>query len=218
MALLCAPALLAGCASRSVDPPSVAVRPRATTASVIDWRRIATDSDRSRIRQWRTAWVRGLEGARAGGHGPTLAREGVLLQPDAAIVWKTPPPGRYHCRTIKIGARREGNLDYVAYPAFDCRVRAEDGLLSFAKLSGSQRPLGLIFPDTARRMIFLGTLQLGDERRALEYGRDRERDMAGIVERVGERRWRIVFPAPHFESLVDILELVPANAGEERSP
>ena len=27
-------------------------------------------------------------------------------------------------------------------------------------------------------MIFLGTLQLGDETRALRYGRDRERDMA----------------------------------------
>jgi hypothetical protein len=108
-------------------------------------------------------------------------------------------------------------LDYVAYPAFDCRVRIEGGLMSFAKLSGSQRPLGLFLPDTARRMVFLGTLQLGDERRALEYGRDRERDMAAVVERVGERRWRVVFPFPHFESMVDIIELVPATPAESRT-
>jgi hypothetical protein len=218
LALLCASALVAGCASPSADPQAANLR-LPPTPNVIDWRRIATDSDRGRIRQWRDAWVRGLESARAGGHGTALAREGALVQPDAAVAWRAPPPGRYRCRTIKMGARGRGNLDYVAYPAFDCRIRDEDGLLSFAKLGGSQRPLGLIFPDTARRMIFLGTLQLGDERRALEYGRDRERDMAGLVERVGGQRWRIAFPYPSFESLVDILELVPVTApAQERSP
>jgi hypothetical protein len=61
-------------------------------------------------------------------------------------------------------------------------------------------------------MVFLGTLQLGDEQRALQYGRDRERDMAGVVERIGERRWRLVLPYPHFESTIDIVELVPADS------
>jgi Domain of unknown function (DUF4893) len=214
--LLCAPALMAGCASQRVEPEAAVLRPPAAP-NAINWRRIATESDRGRIRQWRAAWVRALESARASGHGPALAREGALVQPDAAVGWQAPPPGRYHCRTIKLGARGEGNLDYVAYPAFSCRVRAEGGLLSFAKLGGSQRPIGLIFPDTIGRMIFLGTLQLGDEQRALEYGRDRERDMAGIVEHVGGQRWRVVFPYPHFESLVDILELVPVNSLEERT-
>ena len=217
LVLLCAPALLAGCASRTVEPQDAFLQP-APVPTGINWRRIATDSDRGRIRQWRGAWMRGLESARGGGQARALASQGALLRPDSAIGWQSPPPGRYHCRTIKLGARGEGNLPYVAYPAFTCRIRIEDSLLSFAKLGGSQRPLGLIFPDTPGRMIFLGTLQLGDERRPLEYGRDRERDMAGIVERVGERRWRIVFPYPHFESLLDILEFVPANAVEEGSP
>jgi hypothetical protein len=51
---------------------------------------------------------------------------------------------------------------------------------------------------------------LGDEQRAMVYGQDRERDVVGFVERVGERRWRLVMPAPTFESLMDVLELVPA--------
>jgi hypothetical protein len=175
----------------------------------IDWRAIATQSDRTRLREWRTAWMEGLRKAQAAGHGAEVASEGALLQPDSAMAWENPPAGDYQCRVLKIGAKAQGLLDYVAYPAFNCRIRAEDGLISFAKLTGSQRPLGMFLPDSNRRMVFLGTLQLGDERLALEYGRDRERDMAGVVERVGDRRWRLVFPYPHFESTVDVLELVP---------
>jgi hypothetical protein len=77
--------------------------------------------------------------------------------------------------------------------------------------SGPQRVLGALFPDIGRRMVFLGTLQLGDEALAYRYGRDRERDMVGLLERVGERRWRLILPAPHFESLLDVIELVPVS-------
>jgi hypothetical protein len=58
-------------------------------------------------------------------------------------------------------------------------------------------------------MVFLGTLQLGDEPGVLKYGHDRERDMAGLLERIGDRRWRLVFPYPAFESTIDVLELIP---------
>ena len=60
-------------------------------------------------------------------------------------------------------------------------------------------------------MIFLGTLQLGDEALALRYSRDKERDMVGVVERVGDNRWRLVLPYPHFESLLDVIELSPSR-------
>ena len=59
-------------------------------------------------------------------------------------------------------------------------------------------------------MIFLGTLQLGDEQGSLRYGHDRSRDMIGLLERVGPARWRIAFPAPAFESKLDVIELIPA--------
>ena len=57
---------------------------------------------------------------------------------------------------------------------------------------------------------FLGTLVLGDETRALQYGQDETRDVAGYVERIGPARWRLVMPKPHFESTIDVMELVPA--------
>jgi hypothetical protein len=115
----------------------------------------------------------------------------------------------YRCRVIKLGAKAAGNLDYVSYPAFTCRVRADHQLQRLAKLSGSQRYVGIIFPNDAVREVFLGTLVLGDERRALQYGQDDTRDIAGYVERIGPNRWRLIMPQPHFESQIDVMELVP---------
>jgi hypothetical protein len=175
------------------------------------WRTVATEDDRARLRNWRDVWVKALGQARAAGHGAEIAAEGALLNPDAGLDSVGLAPGDYRCRTIKLGMPDGGVLPYVDYPAFRCRVEPGEAGLGFVKLTGSQRPVGRIFRDTARRMIFLGTLQLGDEQGTLRYGHDEQRDMAGIVERVGDRRWRIAFPSPHFESLIDIIELVPAS-------
>ena len=108
-------------------------------------------------------------------------------------------------------AKGRSSLSYIAYDWFRCRVAPEQGLSSLTKLTGSQRPVGLIFPDNLKRQIFLGTLELGDEKMAVNYGSDRMRDMAGLVERIGDNRWRLVLPAPAYESLVDVIELVPAS-------
>jgi hypothetical protein len=203
----------AGCASKGGSAPQ-----NARAAVTPDWRTIATEDDRGRVRNWRTAWMAGLQKAQATGHGQALAREGALLNPDAAIEWRDPPPGQYRCRVLKVGAKSQGMLDYVAYPPFMCRIRQEGRLMSFAKMTGSQRPIGHFLPFAGQqRMVFLGTLQLGDEPRALQYGRDRERDMAGVVERIGENRWRLALPYPHFESTIDILELVPALSNPPRT-
>jgi hypothetical protein len=180
-----------------------------------DWRQVATDNDRKRLRDWRKAFVDGLDGARKAGHGADITREGVLLDPDAALTGDAIPNGNYACRVIKLGAKSAGMLDYVSYPAFACRIDQERDLQGFAKLSGSQRPVGLIFANDALRQVFLGTLVLGDEREARQYGQDETRDIAAFVERIGPSRWRMVMPRPAFESQVDVVELVPA-AGDGR--
>jgi hypothetical protein len=174
---------------------------------------MATEPDRKRLRNWRKTWVRALQAARAAGHGAEIAAAGPLLDPDAGLAEAGIAEGPYRCRTIKLGARGKGNLDYVAYPAFTCRVgpAAKRGTMGFAKVDGSQRPIGRLFPDTTRRMVFLGTLQLGDEKGSLRYGHDASRDMIGIVQRLGPFRWRMVLPAPGFESLLDVIELTPAS-------
>lgn len=198
-------AALAAFALVPAGPVAAAAPPAGQETS---WRDVATEQDRARIRGWRSSWMEGLAKARAS-HGAQIAAAGALLDPDAALLQPAPPPGEYRCRTMKIGAQRGGMLDWVSYPEYRCRVAGEGATLSFTRIGGSQRPVGRIYPDGPRRMIFLGSLQLGDERQVLRYGSDSDRDMAGIVERVGERRWRLVFPRPAFESIIDVVELVP---------
>lgn len=176
-----------------------------------DWRAAATSHDRERLRDWRATFIAALGQARAAGHAAEVDDEGALLRPDAALGGGPIPNGAYRCRVIKVGAKAPGMLDYIAYPAFACRVQQEHGLQGFAKLSGSQRPVGLIFPGDSLRQVFLGTLMLGDEVRAMQYGNDPDRDLVAFVERIGPARWRLVFPRPAFESTLDVIELVPAS-------
>lgn len=177
-----------------------------------DWREVATPADRARLRDWRGAFADGLAAARKAGHGDAIAREGALLEPDAAIGGGI-PNGDYACRITKLGAQSTGLLDYIAYPAFRCRVTPDHDLQRVAKVGGSQRVVGLIFPADAMRQVLLGTLVLGDEGRALQYGQDETRDVAGYVERIAPGRWRLVLPRPHFESQLDVMELVPLPQG-----
>jgi hypothetical protein len=203
-AFLLAPVLLlSGC--NVIAPPTSMI-----SEWTRDWHRVATEDDRKRLRDWREAFVDALASARGAGHAAEIDREGMLLKPDAALGGGPIPNGMYRCRTVKLGAKSPGMLAYVTYPAFTCRIRQDKNLQGFAKIGGSQRQVGLIFPGDALRQVFLGTLVLGDERRAMQYGQDETRDVAGFVERIGPNRWRLIMPQPHFESQMDVLELVPA--------
>ena len=197
---------LLSCSSCSVIEQPSGLIARYTTA----WKEVATADDRQRLADWRTSFVAALDAAKKAGHSAEIAKEGVLLDPDAAIGPSAIPDGLYRCRTIKIGAKGEGNLPYIAYPPFYCRVKSDRGLQRFNKFGGSQRYVGLVFPGDAVRQVFLGTLVLGDETRALQYGQDQMRDAAGYIERVAPKRWRLILPEPHFESQFDVIELAPA--------
>ncbi|MGW8190462.1 DUF4893 domain-containing protein [Sphingomonas hankookensis] len=208
--------ILAGCATTACGGGGAAVAssgtgapPTAPSAGSDDWRRVATPADRDRLRRWRDAWMTALPRARAA-DAAAIAAQGALFNPDGALAGGSAPAGRYRCRVFKLGGAGSAMRDFTAYPAFDCHITDEGRVRSFYKESGSQRPVGLLFAD-GDRTVFLGTLLLGDERAALQYGQDRDRDMAGLLERVGERRWRLVLPYPRFESLLDVIELVPAE-------
>lgn len=185
--------------------------PAARVADAANWRRVATSADRARLREWRTAWVEALADARGTRDGAAaIAADPALFDPDRALDSPLPPPGEYRCRTLKLGQHGGSGLGYVAYDWFRCRIGAGT-TPAFAKLDGSQRPSGMIYPDSEARGVMLGTLSLGDEGRGIAYGRDRSRDVAGLVERIGERRWRVVFPYPAFESELDLIELRPGS-------
>ena len=205
--------LALGACGHKAPRPEIGAGPAAGTdlPRATDWRRIATDDDRDRVRGWRNAWMAAVTKARAGGRGPAIDALGVLADPDRALDAPTPPPGAYRCRTYKIGANGTAMADFTAYPPSECRIEDEGELSSFYGVGGAQRPVGLIFRDAPSRAVFLGTMVLGDETKSIQYGKDPLRDMAGYVERIGERRWRLVLPSPRFESMLDIIEITPAK-------
>ena len=188
-----------------------AIPGRAPSSIPTDWRSVAAGNDRERLSEWRQAFTEALDKARKGGHGADIDREGALLDPDAAIGPVPIANGDYRCRVIKVGAKSDGLLNYIAYPAFRCRIEQDGRLQRFTKLTGSQRPVGWIYAGDALRQVFLGTLVLGDETQAMRYGSDQDRNVAGWVERIGDSRWGMVLPYPHFESTLDVIEVIPAS-------
>ena len=195
---------LGGC-SVYRDATSTSTKPPASA----DWRRVATKEDRDRLRNWHQSWDDALAKAKAA-DAQAIATNAVLFDPDRTLANAAPPAGDYRCRTFKLGAAGTAMRDFTAYPWVECHVSDEGEVRGLYKQGGSQRPTGLLFRNTDTRLIFLGTLVLGDETSPLRYGTDASRDMVGYVERIGPKHWRWVFPAPRFESQLDVIEMVPA--------
>ncbi|WP_157220984.1 DUF4893 domain-containing protein [Flavisphingomonas formosensis] len=202
----CAAVMLLGACSHHSTPACAS-----DAAQMRHWRSIASENDRGRLRDWRKAWIEALDKARQGGRDADITREGDMLVPDLALSDPLPPAGNYLCRMVKLGGKWSNVPAYISYPIAHCRVSQRDDGLRFTKLDGAQRPKGTIYPDNSARGIFLGTIVLSDEHKSLGYNLDTDRDMAGIVQRVGDRKWRIAFPYPHWESTLDVLELTPAD-------
>ena len=83
-------------------------------------------------------------------------------------------------------------------------------MLTIVKQTGSTRPAGRLWEDdNPDRLIFLGSLALGDEEQPLAYGEDAKRDMAGILERIAPFQWRLVIPWPQDGAKLNVFELTP---------
>ena len=199
---------LGGCVQQ---PP-----PKAVATLVVDvpksdvWRHIASVADRSRIDRVASAWTSGLAEARTAGFRTAIDEEGKLLDPAAAQARPAPTPGSYRCRLVTLG--RDGGKEpaFEKFKPFFCYIGIEDELFTIVKQTGSQRPAGRLWEDdSTTRLIFLGSLALGNEEEALAYGDDPKRDMAGVFERIEPFRWRLVIPYPQDGAKLDVFELTP---------
>jgi len=179
------------------------------------WTQIATAADESRISRIGLAWQSALSDARPRFAGE-IRKEGALLDPRAALPRPAPTPGSYNCRLIKLGKATSKAVAFERFKPFFCYVQVEGDLLTIVKQTGTQRPAGRLWEDDRpERLIFLGSLALGDEQQPLAYGDDPKRDMAGVLERIAPFRWRLVIPWPQSTSKLDVFELTPVAAQPE---
>jgi hypothetical protein len=209
---LAAVVAVAACASTPPPPPPPAPPTAGGSGAVLmDWRGIITAADRDRYQRRDAAWTLALQQARRQRGSGDFDSLGALIEPGAGRADVAPPAGNYRCRTVKLGSQGgEDGLGYVVYGWFACRIEQTPRGLKFTKLTGSQRPSGLLFPEDDRHMLLLGSMALSQEPAANSYGRNPERDLVAVVERIGDARWRLVLPWPQYESNLDLIELVPA--------
>ncbi len=175
------------------------------------WRESATAADQKRIDNWQKALQEGVVGAVQGGQGDELAKRKPVFDKDAALADSKIPAGLYACSVTKLDGDASGGLPYIAYPAFRCRITVDGDRRHFTKLTGSQRTAGWLYEAGTRHSIYLGTSFYGYEDKVMSYGKTKERDQVAVVERIAAKRWRMVFPYPYYESVVNVMELTPVG-------
>jgi hypothetical protein len=195
-----------GCVQPKEKPRAIVSVGEPSKADV--WTGIASAADRQRLANVSGAWAAGLGAARKAGFVSALREEDDLMKSNAALARPAPTPGSYRCRLVKLG----GKPAFEKFKPFFCYVEVDGNLLTIVKQTGSQRPAGRLWEDDDQsRLIFLGSLALGDEEAPLAYGDNPKRDMAGILERTGPFRWRLVIPWPQDGSKLHAYELTPVE-------
>jgi hypothetical protein len=203
-----------GLAASGCVLPKPVVPARTRVATVVTksdaWNRIASDADRARISRASLAWQQGLAEARLRGFGNDIRSEGRLLVSGAALPRPAPTPGSYSCRVISLGRSAKRGPAFEKFKPFFCYIDLERDLFTIVKQTGSQRPAGRLWEDDdPARLIFLGSLALGNEEEARAYGDDPRRDVAGVFERIAPFVWRLVIPVPQDGTKLQVFELTP---------
>ena len=206
---------LGACATKprpvEIAAASVAVEP--PTPATLEWQRAIVQADLRAINMLPVTWTKAQ--AAIGPRGRSAARtEGALLDPAGALDQPGLPPGSYNCRVVRLGAAA-GRGGLRAFPSQFCFVTSgEDGKLTFDKQTGTDLPTGWLYPDGDKRYVFLGAQQSKPGENSVRYGADRARDMAGVAERVGPFRWRLVVPR-HDPDGLWVYELTPVPAEQQ---
>lgn len=163
--------------------------------------KLMTPADKTRLENYDATRDAALSEARSGDATEvakldTLLAKPLLSLPDFDL------GGEWRCRTTKVG----GLSPLVVYDWFKCRVSDDGSGWKLEKTSGSQRTTGRFYDASETRLIYLGSFFIAGEA-PKPYGSGPPTDQAGYAFRTGATEWRIEFPAPQYESKLDILEL-----------
>ena len=204
--LVCGTLALGGCATDRLHNRSVALVTDPAAAVPPRWETLITVRDGARLDALSQEWKK-ARAAIPPRLQAKLAQEGPLLDPAGALDLPTLPPGPYYCRLVRLG----GRAGLATYKPDFCTVDGTTRSLAFTKQSGSILPGGWLFPDTDKRQVFLGSFRASAGKSAAAYGTDAASDVAGVVERVGSFRWRLVLTRAGGGAALDIYELVPVT-------
>lgn len=160
-----------------------------------------TSFDKERLAKVDATVASALAEARAGGSPEDIATlDAALAGTPLPLAEGYDPNGTWKCRTIKAG----GTLPLTVYPWFACRISEDGAGWQLEKLTGSQRTKGTFYTLSANRLAYLGAGYVTGEK-PRGYGQDPKENQVAIVERRARNKLVFLFPAPQYESKLDIL-------------
>jgi hypothetical protein len=166
-----------------------------------EFEKLITQADRQRMDKYAETRATAMAEARAGGEAKDLKVLSDLEVKAPQSFSGFDMTGNWKCRTIKVG----GLLPLIVYDWFKCKVTDDGSGWMLEKVSGSQRTKGRFFDDGERRLTYLGSLFIAGEP-VKPYGSGPDSDQFAFVFRTGPKAFRMEFPAPRYESKLDILE------------
>ncbi len=194
---------LAGCTKSDELQPYAVVR----RADV--WQAVIKDSDRSRLARLSDAWEQARADIAAANADADLAALGVVGDPAAASPGPLPVAGRYRCRIIRLGWRQGADRLVPPVQAGEwapCTMTADGIVLRLETAPAAQQFTGTLYPDVDR-LVFLGSVRLGDDMGRLRYGEDRDRDQLGVLTALGDGHWRLALPWPRWSARLILIEI-----------
>jgi hypothetical protein len=171
------------------------------------WQDHASSVDADRLARLDEARAKGLSEAQS---GRDIGLIHAVLDAEARPASARALEGDWRCRTIRLG----GMSPDIVYSWFHCRIgrRGED--LYFAKLDGTQKLQGALYPHESGGFVLLGALSAKGEPPHRYSGNGPSAgaaatpdDAVGLLQSTGRGSARIEFPYPVQESTFDIIEL-----------
>jgi hypothetical protein len=206
--LVCCLAVAAAAAACQTAPPAkpAAPGPRVVVEEAEAWRSVASPRDSAALDGLAGRWQQALAAGRAAKLSRRIAAEGPLLAPEARLPRAAPAPGAYRCRYVRPGGRK-----WVSSALGFCYVGVEAGQLSLATELRGLRLGGYLWElKGGERLVFLGGAVPAGGKTARAYGEVPALDAAGLVERIGDFRYRLTLPEPSPGSGLTVVELIAA--------
>jgi hypothetical protein len=180
----------------------------AATPVFAGWRDTASPADIERIEQLpqiRAAAIQDAQHGQGRGDWRALPR---VMEPEGRAIPAQALLGNWRCREIKLG----GMNSYMVYDQwFSCNVRPFRGGLLLQKMDGSQRFVGLLFPENGA-WVYLGSSSVRGEPWHNYSGASpalgaqvTPDDQIGLLTGIGDNHLRLEMPTVQ-ESLLDVVE------------
>lgn len=164
--------------------------------------RIITQADRDRLARYESIRAEALREAKEQGNPAEYQALSALLEKPTIALNDIDLTGNWQCRVTKAG-----NVSpLVVYSWFRCRVTDDGSGWVLEKLTGSQKTKGRFYTESDKRLTYLGAGYVNNDP-APKYGLGPKTDQVGYAVATAPNEWRIEFPAPAYESKLDILEL-----------